>query len=266
MSFDVEEFVHYQVANAEVRRYPFPHFFVSPVFPEPYYAELIAKLPPTDWYSPIDDTDTVTVNQSSKRAYPERFITDLAIIEEREEQARAGTFWHGVSAWLTSDRFRTLILKKFRPDIAARFGEDATLATDIDARLVRDFTRYAIGPHTDSQRKLVSLLFYLPRGDEIRHLGTSIYAPLDPGFRCAGGPHYAFDKFKKVASMPFAPNSLFAFFKTDQSFHGVDQILDAGVERNLLLYNIYVAGVSRRPQGIRWPWRSRRSWTALKRA
>ena len=40
--------------------------------------------------------------------------------------------------------------------------------------------------------------------------------------------------------MPFKPNSLFGFLRTDRSFHGVDQINEEGVVRDLLLYNIYV--------------------------
>jgi hypothetical protein len=52
--------------------------------------------------------------------------------------------------------------------------------------------------------------------------------------------HLAFDAFKKVTTMPFKPNSLFGFLRTDRSFHGVDQINDEGVVRDLLLYNIYV--------------------------
>ena len=38
--------------------------------------------------------------------------------------------------------------------------------------------------------------------------------------------------------MPYRPNSLFAFFKTDRAFHGVDPIADAGVARDLLLFDV----------------------------
>lgn len=252
MSFDVEEFVRYQIANAPLRRHPFAHFFVQPILPHDYYERLIGNLPPLDWYQPIDETGSVT---GGKSAYPERFITDLASVEEHEQRGGKDSFWLQVSSWLMGNRFRGLILEKFRSDIALRFGEGASIGTDIDARLVRDFTRYAIGPHTDSPRKLVSLLFYLPRDESMRHLGTSIYTPIDPAFRCRGGPHHRFEGFKKTATMPYLPNSLFAFFKTDGSFHGVDQILDDKVERDLLLYNIYVQGVSApRRRGLRWPW------------
>jgi hypothetical protein len=59
--------------------------------------------------------------------------------------------------------------------------------------------------------------------------------------------------------MEYRPNTLFAFFKTDRAFHGVDRISDANVVRDLLLYNLYVRKlVGERPAkatgGFRWPW------------
>jgi hypothetical protein len=259
MSFDVEEFALYRIANAQVRRHPFPHFFVSPVFPPDYYVELLSRLPPIEWLKPIDETGSVQALAGASRAqiqaYASRFIADLADLEEREQQddARAG-FWAGLAQWMMSDRFRALVLEKFRPDMAGRFGSGAAVSTDIDARLVRDFTTYSIGPHTDTPRKLVSLLFYLPRDESMSHLGTSIYAAHDASFRCEGNRHHGYQGFKRVATMPYLPNSLFAFFKTDYSFHGVDPITDGNVERNLLLYNIYVQAVATRRSGLRWPW------------
>ena len=260
MSLDAEEYTLYQIANAEVRRHPFPHFFVAPVFTEDYYRSLLANLPPIDWMKPIDETGSVkTMGKEGKKAYPSRFIADIADIEEREQERDPGAqFWAGLGQWMMSDRFRGLILDKFRADMAARFGEGAAVSTDIDARLVRDFTSYAIGPHTDSPRKLVSLLFYLPRDESMRHLGTSIYAAHDPAFRCEGTRHHGYERFKRVADMPYVPNALFAFFKTDHSFHGVDPITDQNIERNLLLYNIYVQAVATQRSG-RWPWQKRRS-------
>jgi hypothetical protein len=256
MSFDAEEFVLYQIANAQLRRHPFPHFFISPVFPPDYYADLLARLPPTEWMKPIDETGAVKPLGSSKgQAYPSRFIADLAEIEEREQENQPAVhFWGDLGRWIMSDRFRASIMEKFRPDIAQRFGTGSALSTDIDARFVRDFTDYSIGPHTDTPRKLVSLLFYLPRDESMRHLGTSIYAARDASFRCEGTRHHSYQAFKRVASLPYVPNALFAFFKTDYSFHGVDPITDSGVERNLLLYNIYVQAVVKRRAGLRWPW------------
>jgi hypothetical protein len=39
---------------------------------------------------------------------------------------------------------------------------------------------------------------------------------------------------------------LFAFFKTNNSFHGVDPITDEHVERDLLLYDIQVSNAGER--------------------
>jgi hypothetical protein len=93
----------------------------------------------------------------------------------------------------------------------------------------------------------------------MRHLGTSIYAARDTSFRCEGTHHHSYSGFKRVASMPYVPNALFAFFKTDYSFHGVDPITEGDVERNLLLYNIYVQAVVTWRSGLRWPWQRRRT-------
>lgn len=109
-----------------------------------------------------------------------------------------------------------------------------------EALLVQDVTNYKLGPHTDAPRKVVTMLFYLPPDNSQLHLGTSIYLPRDPAFTCPGGPHHPHDQFARLHTNPFAPNSLFAFFKTDNSFHGVEPVADPDCRRWLLLYDIYV--------------------------
>jgi hypothetical protein len=262
MSSDVEEHVRYQIANASLRSYPFPHFYVPQVFPEDYYRELLANLPRTEVLTPIHETGMVGIVDKRtgelKPVYEPRYIADLAVLEENEERGQ-GHLWRDLSSWLLADGFRDLIVDKFRPGIIERFGADSRLATHVDGRFVRDFTEYQILPHTDSPQKLVSLLFYLPGDDSLARHGTALYRPLDPAFRCEGKGRYPFESFRRVATMGFLPNALFAFLKTDRSFHGVEPIGDADIERNALLYNIYVTKVVRRqvPESARrgwWPW------------
>ena len=64
--------------------------------------------------------------------------------------------------------------------------------------------------------------------------------PLDREFRCKGGPHHPHNRFQKIMTMEYKPNSLFAFVKTDNSFHGVDPIQDEHVQRDILLYDVRV--------------------------
>jgi len=73
------------------------------------------------------------------------------------------------------------------------------------------------------------------------HLGTSLYVPKDPQFTCPGGPHHDFELFRRVHTMEYLPNTLFAFMKTPDSFHGVEPITQPEVQRDLLLYDIKVA-------------------------
>ena len=77
-------------------------------------------------------------------------------------------------------------------------------------------------------------------------LGTSIYVPKDPSFRCDGRIHHPFNQFKKVMTAPYRPNSLLGFFKTDSAFHGVERIATENTQRDSILYNIYVKNVGRR--------------------
>jgi hypothetical protein len=235
MSFDAESHVLYRIANAPLLAYPFPHFYVESVFPEEFYQSLRARLPEAAAYTRLDETGGVT-----KGAYQERSVCSLLDLEEHEATAGAGSFWAELNGWLMSEQFARFVAGKFRDGIAARYGANAELKMHMDCQLVRDLTRYAISPHTDTPTKLVSLLFYLPADDRLAHLGTSIYAPKAAEMRFDPSRHLPFDAFKKVTTMPFRPNSLFGFLRTDRSFHGVDQITEEGVVRDLLLYNIYV--------------------------
>jgi hypothetical protein len=236
-SVEVAEYAGYQIANAELRRYPFPHFYVRPVFPEDFYRELLRRLPPTGILEPLEE------------AKGARFIGDVADLARHEAGTSGGGLWSELAGWMLGEHFRDLVMRRFQPYIARRFrNKDISRRLEVEARFVRDFTSYSIGPHTDTPAKLVSLLFYLPADDSLREYGTSIYTPVDPDFRCVGTTWYKFSRFRKAMTMEFAPNALFAFFKTDQSFHGVELVKDEGIERNVLLYNIYVNAEPGQPQ------------------
>jgi len=253
MELDARAAFYYRVANAPVLAYPFPHFYVESVFPDGFYRELQAALPPLDAYMRIADSGTVLPD-----TFPQRFILDTSTLATSDPPRPQAPFWQTMVEWLEGGRFARLLLDKFEAAIAARFGAGNDFSIDQDTRLIRDFTNYSIGPHTDSPRKLISLLFYLPRDDSMAHLGTSIFEHVDPGFECEGTKHHPFTNFRKVFTAPFRPNSLFAFCKTDAAFHGVAPIADANIERNMMLYNIYLNKVERMAAppraGFRWPW------------
>ncbi len=96
-------------------------------------------------------------------------------------------------------------------------------------RLVRDHPGYSLGPHTDDPKKVFAFVFYL-KGEN----GTSLYVPKKPGFEHDGRAHLSFDDFVKAKEIPFIPNSVGGFARTNTSFHGVEK---TSSPRYTLLYN-----------------------------
>ena len=194
-----------KIDNAEVIQTPYPHIYIKDIFHPLLYSAMIESFP--------DNYQTIESARNTK-GYPERFVSSM----------NSG-IWNDVKSFLLSGAVREAFTRKFGVT-----GEE-------EALLIRDFSGYAIGPHTDSQKKIMSALFYLPKDDSMKEFGTSIYTPKQEGFTCSGVRHYPFADFDTVSTMPFMPNSLFAFPKSNKSFHGVEKFIGEGV-RDILLYDI----------------------------
>ena len=229
--YATEMAVLYRLMNAEVKTWPFPHFHVTDVFPPAIYQALIDQLPADAAYTPIQEYGTVGADNSN----------DRLILSLGEGRAEVPEVWNELAGWLLGSRFANAMLSRFRPFVTRQWGEAmANKRLLKDARLLRDFTHYALPPHTDMAEKVLALLFYLPRDDSQAPLGTTAYVPNDPAFRCPGGPHHPRENFTPVATAPFLPNSLFGFVRTDNAFHGVEPVAAPGRPRDLLLYNLFL--------------------------
>lgn len=213
MSPDVLAHMAYRICNAPIQTWPFPHIYVQDVFPWDFYHDLLASLPPVENYT------------TGEKNYNGRKFADT--VPE-------------ILSNLSSPEFLKIATRPFQPWIAKRGLSKAFT----DLRLIRDQQNYSIGPHTDARWKVLSLLFYLPPDGTLWEHGTSLYIPKDPTFRCEGGPHHLHEDFTRTYTAPYIPNSMIAFFKTDQSFHGVEPIT-IPCQRDLLLWNLY----DRQPNG-----------------
>ena len=234
MYSDVEEHVRYQIANAPIREYPYPHIYVENVFPDMFYKALRAHWPEASRLRNLD-----VLGRVPEGAYPERFVMPLNSDEISRLGEEAREFWTAFSTWLLSQAFLEYLTHKFEAGIRCRFGPTLSqYSFSSESLVVRDNTNYTIGPHTDATHRLMSLLFYCPDDNRLQHLGTSIYRPKDQWFTCEGGLQYPRSWFHRVTTMNFRPNTLFAFLKTDNSFHGVERIEDDAVIRDLVLYDI----------------------------
>jgi len=234
MSSSVNLHVLYKVANAPISVFPFPHIYVRDVFPGDFYRELRAHLPPNAVFRDLKELGRVSYDYPDTRLVMPITRDTVAALPEPYR-----SFWDELARWLLGG-FGQTMLAKFGQFLDHRFGDLRRMQYYDDALLVQDYTTYTLGPHTDSPHKVLSFLFYLPADDSLAHLGTSIYVPKEPNFTCLGGPHHPFKLFLRMTTMPYLPNTLFAFVKTHNSFHGVEPIQEANIRRDLLLYDIKV--------------------------
>lgn len=220
MSLHPLEHCLYKLRNAPILKYPFPHFYAQNVFPSDFFETLLASLGGDDTYTPL----------------PGGYNARAASSEMPE----------CMNEFTANQRFAQNVLQMFEKAFYERFPDHSRPKFRSEWRFIRDSDGYAIGPHTDAPHKVVSLLFYLqcftekPEIGEVftSEYGTGIYVPEDGQKTCIGGPHHKFEGFREVWRAPFFRNSCFGFFKTDNSWHAVEQI-HAKIRRDVLLFNIY---------------------------
>lgn len=242
MYLDAELHMAYRVGNVPFNMFPYPHFYLRDVFPADFYQQIQSNIPDSEAMVPIEQARGL-------KGYDERFVLNIGKKGTEGLPAEKREFWQAFHHWLViKGNFGTLIFEKFKPFIQQRFANRPNVEFYSEALLVQDITNYKLGPHTDADRKVVTMLFYLPADESQKHMGTSIYLPNDPDFRCPGGPHYPRDGFARLHTNPFLPNSMFAFFKTDNSFHGVEPVGDPGTKRWLLLYDIFYRETAPAPE------------------
>lgn len=228
-----ELYLAYKIGNTEVSSFPFPHIYINNVFSNSLYLAMQENMPLSENMSAIHEKRPVP-----PLVYKERFVfnyDDEALNSLNEQKKK---FWTNFKNTMLSGNLKNFILSKFSFVINQRFPDISKIDFYDELLLINDYPNYKLGPHTDSPRKVISLLFYLPKDQTQENLGTSIYFPKDHSFTCEGGPHYDRTNFDKIITMPFVPNSLFCFVKTNNSFHGVEKI-EADEKRCLLLYDIY---------------------------
>ena len=222
---------------------PFPNLFVEDIFPQKYFENIRSYFPGTTQMATLASQGRVSPidENKSKNGCLKRFATQFTKKQFNVLDDSQKLFWLGFNELLTAPFFINILLSKFDKWLSPRLlNSPNTPNIHSDSLLIRDLSSYEIGPHTDHPQRLISLLFYMPDDDSFIKYGTSLYTPKQEGFICEGGPHYKVDAFNNVGTVPFKPNSLFLFCKTNWSFHGVEKINEPFVERKLIINNLRV--------------------------
>jgi hypothetical protein len=140
---------------------------------------------------------------------------------------------------LTDGRLLTLAATKFSqwiPELAGSAAAQSIMPSGItkEACLTKDYDGYQIGPHTDFMDRVLTMMYYLPRSGSGADAGTVLYRPKDKNFECSGTKWHTFEDFEEVKRIPYRPNTLFGFVKTNTSFHGVPPLNKVSVDRDIV--------------------------------
>lgn len=210
MTASVAAHVVERILASKLADAPFPYFYATDIFPAGFYQEALRRFP--------SDAEFIDRSVTGKPAYeiPLQSPETLRLADAKR------AFWDELTGWMLDDSFTQALANHIFVHLKRRFVGRADVALRGTGALNRTKTGYLLGPHTDARDKVFTLVFYLPRDARFADWGTSIWRPRAPGFTCLGGPHHAFAAFEKIATMPFVPNSVFGFVKTDNSFHGVE--------------------------------------------
>ncbi|HXM35869.1 MAG TPA: hypothetical protein VN920_11820 [Pyrinomonadaceae bacterium] len=239
-SVPVEPLAHVtdRLRASEVLLDPYPHYYLENVFPADYYQALLNHLPAAGVYQNLFEVTDLKLDHFRQR--DQRDLNE-GWTESLPDELR--DFWDHFDQWFLGPELASAVLDSFAEPLRARFGEkESWPAVSVESQLIRHRAGYFLGPHSDLHTKIVVLLLYLAPDRSAEHLGTSLYRPKDPEFRCPNSTHYPFDDFVRVKTAPYRPNSLLAFFRSDVSFHGLDPLSEEDVTnagRDVIQYTLH---------------------------
>jgi hypothetical protein len=218
-----------QITETDLNIDPFPYVYVNDVFPTELYQQILEHIPDNSKLKTLHELGRVSAGYSEKRKAMPLDAQGVSVLNGTKSHA----FWLLMSNWIASPEFQDVLTQKFRSFISSRFQDQRPKLTT-SSFFISDQAGYELGPHTDAAWKVITLLFYLPSDNSLAGLGTSIYKHNDPDFECTGGPHYNRSEFKLCKTCEFLPNTMFGFFRTSTSFHGVEPVVQHDVIRNMI--------------------------------
>jgi hypothetical protein len=219
------------ILNARSFERPYPLIFFRDFFPDEFYRRLLQRFPEVDRFVGLN-------GDSTRREYP--LYDDRS--DPGSEEGRAA--WSIVRRVLSSPEIETALRTKLDAGFRIRAeGSHEGWPVPMFPRpvLYADLNGYAIKPHPDTRRKVLTMQIYLPSDDSQRDLGTTIYKISPMGV--FAWKSYGLTKDK---TLPFLPNAGYAFvvihpayslFKS--SWHGREAISVPVEKPRLSILNTY---------------------------
>jgi hypothetical protein len=184
------------ILAAEAFRKPYPLIRFHDFFPSDFYARLLQRFPDVHRFAGLNGDGT----RREYALYDER--SDPGSEESRET-------WGIVRRVLSSPEVASALREKLDEGFRIRArGSREGWPIPMFPRpvLYTDLNGYAIKPHPDTRRKVLTMQIYLPADDAQRDLGTTIYKISPMGV-------FAWKSYGlvKEKTLPFLPNTGYAF-------------------------------------------------------
>ena len=222
----VSDCVAAAVDRAPAAQAPFLHLTLDLVFPDDFYAAMLANMPEAADYRPMHGRSKGLDLADGAHT---RVKIDLFPEYIRHLPAEKRAVWDVVGRALCSREVKNAFVRRLAPALRRRFGDRyAEVGLFPIPILTRDIPGYLIPPHTDTHWKGITVQLYLPRDRSNTHIGTIFHEKL------ADGP------LAKVTQMTFAPNTGYAFAVGDDTWHSADRVGPEVKTRDSILLTYFV--------------------------
>ena len=153
------------ILAGELTEKPFPHLTFPRFFPDDVYRRLLRSWPDLDRY----------VDLNAARTRKQYTLWDRRVEAGDPERT---ALWRTVCDALSAEAIQDALRQKLESGLRIRAkgsGEAWPLPMYPQPVLYADFDGYAIKPHPDTRRKVLTVLIYMPEDDSHPELGTTVY-------------------------------------------------------------------------------------------
>jgi hypothetical protein len=221
-----------RIKETPVSEAPFQHCIVDDVLPKEVFKSIHDHWPDDSVLLSLIDTGRTT-------KYKERFVMLLEDEFFNNLTSTDQKFWVDVGLTVMGSQVVTACYEKFKSLLDKRLQrQNMSFSLNPEMMVVSDRNNYQIGPHTDTEWRFISLLYYLSPDPKYYSYGTCLYEPKDPVIAVDHMRHYEFHDFNLHSRVEYKPNRLVVFPRTNSSFHGVEPVAVDNCDRRLIIVNI----------------------------
>ena len=225
-------YVARRIKETPVLEVPFQHCIIDDALPEAVFNSIHDHWP--------DDSVLLSLNETGRTTkYKERFVMLLEDEFFNNLNSADQKFWVDVGLTVMGSQVVTACYEKFKKILDGRLPrQHMSFNLNPEMLVVSDRNNYQIGPHTDTEWRFMSLLYYLSPDPKYHSYGTCLYEPKDSAIEVDHRRHYEFQDFNLHSRIDYKPNRLVLFPRTNSSFHGVEPVAVSNCDRRLIIVNI----------------------------